>query len=114
VGRIVSVEPDEKEQNRTWCRVDIGSREITTLCAAPNTLKGLLTAVALPGVTLPGGYTVEAKKIEGRFSEAVLCSEKELDLSDNSSAILELPSTFTPGQELAEALKIGGLYPGYR
>ncbi len=105
-GRIISREPGSARPEWSWCRVDIGSGEITTLCAAPNVSEGLITAVALPGGELAGGTRIDKKKVDGRISEAVLCSEKELGLGENDQGILELPASLRPGVPLAEALEL--------
>lgn len=106
VGRIIDAEPDGEHPEWSWCRVDIGGEEVTTLCAAPNVRAGLLTAVALVGGKLSGGRAIEANQVGGRVSEAVLCSEKELELGDNDRGIIELPSRLSPGCPLAEALDL--------
>lgn len=105
VGRVKSIEPDPKKPGWSWCRVKVGREEVTALCAAPNLVVGLLTAVALPGAVLPGGR-VETKKMGGKVSGAVLCSERELELGEDEGGVIELPARLTPGQPLAEALEI--------
>lgn len=107
VGKVLAVEPDEKKSNWFWCRVDIGKRIISTLCAAPNVRMGLLTAVMLPGGHPVGvEKKVEIREIGERISEAVLCSEKELGLGDNDRGIIELARECIPGQYLSEVLKL--------
>ncbi len=107
VGRVVSAEPDEEKPAWSWCRVDIGGREVDTLCAAPNVRVNLLTAVMLPGGHMAGeSRVVEVRNIGDRVSEAILCSEKELGLDDNDQGIMELSEEFIPGQPLSEALKL--------
>lgn len=107
VGRVLSTEPDGENPDWNWCRVNIGEREVTILCAAPNARVNLLTAVMLPGGNLAGDKRViEAKKIGDRVSEAILCSEKELGLGDNDQGIIELSDQLLPGQPLSEVLKL--------
>ncbi len=105
VGRVATIDPDPEKPGWSWCRVEIGDRAVTALCAAPNLSAGLLTAAALPGAVLPGGK-VEAKKLGSRISEAVLCSEKELGLGDEEGGVIELPPTLDPGQPLDRALAV--------
>jgi len=107
VGRVVSAEPDGEKPDWSWCRVDIGEREVTTLCAAPNVRLNMFTAVMLPGGH-PAEDTrvVEVRKIGDRVSEAMLCSEKELELGDNDQGIMELSDQLLPGQSLSEALEL--------
>ncbi len=105
VGRVASIEPDPEKPSWSWCRVEIGGREPNVLCAAPNLSVGLLTAVALPGAVLPGGK-VEVRKLGERISEAVLCSEKELELGDDEGGVIELLPPLTIGQPIDQALPI--------
>lgn len=105
VGKIAAVEADPENPGWKWCRVEVGGREVTALCGAPNAAAGLVTAAALPGAVLPGGK-VEAKKMGSRISEAVLCSELELGLGEDESGVVELPEDLAPGRPLEEALEI--------
>ncbi len=105
VGKIAAVEDDPDQPGWKWCRVEVGGREVTALCGAPNAAAGLVTAAALPGAVLPGGK-VEAKKMGTRVSGAVLCSELELGLGEDESGVVELPEDLSPGRPLEEALAI--------
>jgi phenylalanyl-tRNA synthetase beta chain len=106
VGRVTAIEPDPEKPGWSWCRVDIGREEVTALCAAPNLTVGMLTAAALPGAVLPGGG-VKAKKMGKRVSGAVLCSERELELGEDESGVIELSKGLSPGRPLKEALELG-------
>lgn len=80
--------------------------EQTVVCGAQNVPEpGGLVVLAGLGVTLPGvGFTLTARAIGGVTSEGMLCSEKELGLSDESEGILTFPpGTFAPGTPLFEA-----------
>jgi len=107
VGRVLSAEPDGEKPDWSWCRVDIGERTITTLCAAPNVRANIYTAVMLPGGHPAGdARIVEARKTGDRVSEAMLCSEKELGIGDDEEGIMELSDQVIPGQPLSEAVKL--------
>ncbi len=103
VGRVAAVEADPEKPGWKWCRVEAGGAPLTVLCGAPNVSVGMLTAAALPGAVLPAGE-VAARKMGKRLSEAVLCSERELGLSEDASGVIELPADLAPGRSLAEAL----------
>ncbi len=81
------------------CLVDVGEespREI--ICGATNFAVGDLVVVALPGTTLPGGFTIAARKTYGHSSEGMICSATELGLGTDHSGILVLPpGTAEPG-----------------
>ncbi|MEA1928146.1 MAG: phenylalanine--tRNA ligase subunit beta [Candidatus Auribacterota bacterium] len=105
VGRIISVESDPENPSWSWCGVDIGGKELTALCAAPNARVDILTATALPGGTLPGSdRKVETRKMGNRVSEAILCSEAELGIGEDGAGIMELSDRVLPGQPLPEEL----------
>jgi len=103
VGRVAAIEADPEKPGWKWCRVETGSETVTALCGAPNLAVGMLTAAALPGGVLPGGK-VEAKKMGGRVSGVVLCSERELGLGEDESGVIELPPDLEAGQPLEEVL----------
>jgi phenylalanyl-tRNA synthetase beta chain len=88
------------------CRVDVGSdqqREI--VCGATNFAVGDLVVAALPGVTLPGGFAIAARKTYGRDSDGMICSAAELGLGADHSGILVLPpGTADPGADAAAVL----------
>lgn len=93
VGRVADIEEltGYKKPIRA-CAVDIGDwqyREI--ICGATNFAVGDLVVVALPGATLPGGFTISARKAYGRNSDGMICSAAELNLGADHSGILVLP-----------------------
>jgi len=96
-GRIVSLERHPEEAGLWVCRVDTGE-ERTVLCGADNIRPGDRVPVALPGARLPGGKTIEAATIRGVLSEGMLCSERDLNLSDDRGGIMLLPGDPSPGQ----------------
>jgi phenylalanyl-tRNA synthetase beta chain len=103
-GRIKEVEPHPEAQNLALCRVDIGEREVTVVCGAPNAEAGGIYPYALPGARLPGGLTVEKAKIRSVLSEGMLCSEAELGLGRAASGLMQLDQGTAEGTPLARAL----------
>ncbi|TAM66705.1 phenylalanine--tRNA ligase subunit beta [Mycobacterium sp.] len=107
VGRVTDIEAltGFKKPIR-FCRVDVGEgkgREI--VCGATNFVVGDLVVAALPGTTLPGGFTITARKTYGRNSDGMICSAAELGLGAEHSGILVLPpGTAEPGADGAEVL----------
>ena len=69
--------------------VDIndGTRETRVVCGAPNVVAGMHVPYAPSGATLPGGFTLERRKIRGETSDGMLCSAKELGLGDDHAGI---------------------------
>ncbi len=85
-------------------RVAVPGKEFRVVCGAPNVAPGLRAAFAPPGARLPGLGPVKAAKIRGVVSEGILCSEKELGLSDDHSGILLLPAEAPLGADLTTYL----------
>ena len=106
VARIVNVRPHPDADRLTLCDVVLDAEEFQVVCGAPNASPGLLTAIALPGVTLPSGMKVRKAAIRGQESSGMLCSEKDLGISEDHSGIMELPGTARAGQSLPDALSL--------
>lgn len=103
VGKISSCEPHPRADRLQVCEVDVGrTRPLKIVCGAPNARTGLKTAVALIGATLPGGMKIEKTRIRDVVSSGMLCSAKELGLSEDSSGIIELDSRAKRGQDFGE------------
>ncbi len=103
VGKIASCEPHPRADRLQVCEVDVGrTRPLKIVCGAPNARTGLKTAVALIGATLPGGMKIEKTRIRDVVSSGMLCSAKELGLSEDSSGIIELDSRAKRGQDFSE------------
>ncbi len=103
-ARVVSVRPHPNADRLTLCDVDTGRETVQVVCGAPNVRPGLVTAIALPGVTLPGGMKIRKAKVRGEESLGMLCSARELGLGDDHSGIIELDAQLAPGRSLTEAL----------
>ncbi len=107
VARVESVSRHPNADRLTICQVTAGegdSRQV--VCGAPNVRAGLVTAIALPGVTMPGGFKIKPAKLRGEKSDGMLCSAKELGIGDDQGGILELPEDLPIGQSLVEALSL--------
>jgi phenylalanyl-tRNA synthetase beta chain len=87
-------------------KVDVGEAEPRDIvCGATNFAVGDLVVVALPGTTLPGDFTITARKTYGRTSDGMICSTAELNLGTDHSGILVLPpGTAEPGAPAANVL----------
>ncbi|MDH4320660.1 MAG: phenylalanine--tRNA ligase subunit beta [Desulfobulbaceae bacterium] len=107
VARVVSVAPHPNADKLTVCQVTAGdgdSRQV--VCGAPNVRAGLVTAIALPGVTMPGGFKIKPAKLRGEKSDGMLCSAKELGIGDAHAGIIELPDDLPIGSPLVEVLAL--------
>src|SRR5262249_2460832 len=76
----------------------------TVICGAPNAAPLVRAAFAPPGATLPGLGEVKTAVIRGVTSEGMLCSERELGLSEDHAGILALPADAPLGADLVTYL----------
>jgi len=104
VGRIVKVDPHPNADNLKLCDVDIGGKNLSVVCGAPNVKPDMLAPLALPGTLFPKGIVLEKSIIRGIASEGMLCSELELGLGINGHGIMELGKNLSVGDSLHKAL----------
>ncbi len=93
IAKIIKTEKHPNADRLKVCEVDIGEKELKkVVCGATNAKKGLITVYAPPGANIPKTKTkLVIAKIRGVTSFGMLCSESELNLSDESEGIIELP-----------------------
>lgn len=103
-ARIEHVSPHPDADRLTLCDVDVGGSTIRVVCGAPNARPGLMTAIALPGITMPGGMKIKKAKVRGQESNGMLCSAKELGINDDHEGILEITRPTETGLELNRVL----------
>ena len=104
IGEIVEHEAHPNADRLSVCTVFDGSEKYSVVCGAPNARVGLKTAFARVGSELSGGLKIKPTKLRGIKSDGMLCSAKELGVSDEHDGIMELADSLTPGSELREAL----------
>lgn len=105
VAEILSAEPHPDADRLKLCRVDTGSEILQVVCGAPNARAGLKGVFAPPGSTIPtSGMRLKKTKIRGVESHGMMCSERELGLSDAHEGIIELPEEAETGTQAADAL----------
>jgi len=92
VAKILKTEKHPNADKLKVCDVSIGGEEILkVVCGAPNAREGLLTIYAPPGAVIPKTkFELKIAKIRGVESRGMLCSESELNLSNESDGIIEL------------------------
>ncbi len=95
VAKIIKTEKHPNADRLKVCDVDVGNNEIKkVVCGAVNAREGLLTVYAPPGAIIPKNKTkLVVAKIRDVTSYGMLCSESELNLSDESDGITELSSS---------------------
>jgi phenylalanyl-tRNA synthetase beta chain len=109
VARVVDVSRHPNADRLHLATVDLGDERITVVCGAPNVAVGQKVAFARLGAELIDGHSgqpaiLKAARIRGVESAGMVCSEKELGLSDYHEGILVLPQDAPVGTPLADYL----------
>ncbi len=92
IAKIIKAEKHPNADRLKLCHVDIGQNDLVkVVCGGPNAKDNLLTIYAPPGSVIPkNNMKLEISKIRGETSYGMLCSESELNISDESDGIIEL------------------------
>ncbi|MFN4143128.1 phenylalanine--tRNA ligase subunit beta [Aestuariivirga sp.] len=105
VGYVQHAEKHPNADKLRLCNVETDSGVIQVVCGAPNARTGIKGIIALPGSYIPGTkITLEKGVIRGEASEGMLCSERELLISDEHNGIIEVPGDWPIGTPAAKAL----------
>ncbi|HIE17667.1 MAG TPA: phenylalanine--tRNA ligase subunit beta, partial [Dehalococcoidia bacterium] len=109
VGRIVDVAPHPNADRLRLATVDLGKQRSTVVCGAPNLTVGDKVAFARVGAQLIDAHTgritqLKPAEIRGIVSEGMICSEKELGISESHEGIMILPPEATVGSPLSAYL----------
>ena len=112
VGHILSVAPHPDADRLRVCQVDVGQGEpLQIVCGAPNARADLKVPCALVGAELPPGedgkpFRIKLGKLRGVESQGMLCSARELHLSEDHGGLLELEASAPVGQNIREHLRL--------
>ena len=105
VGRIETTKPHPNADKLKLCSVDVGDEEpLQIVCGAPNAKEGMLVPTALVGAALPGGLSIKKTKLRGELSLGMLCSAKELALSEDHSGLMNLDGDCQIGADVKDVL----------
>src|SRR3954454_9952760 len=110
IARVISAEQHPNADRLRVCMVDPGngSAPVQVVCGAPNARAGLISVFSAPGAFIPGkNITLGIGTIRGVESRGMLCSEAELQLSENHDGIMELPADAPIGAAYAEWVGLG-------
>jgi len=105
VGEILEVARHPNADRLTVCTVRAGRESVKVVCGAPNVRAGMKAPLAAVGAALPG-MTVQAATVRGVESRGMLCSARELGLSDDHSGLLVLPASAKSGADLRRLLDL--------
>ncbi len=106
VGYVVSAEKHPNADRLRLCFVDAGGKEpVQVVCGAPNARAGLKVVFAQPGTVIPvSGEALKIGTIRGVESRGMMCSGRELLLSDDHDGIIELPDDAPVAAPVADVL----------
>ncbi|MCM2547589.1 phenylalanine--tRNA ligase subunit beta [Burkholderia glumae] len=112
-GRVLEVVKHPDADKLNVCQVDAGTgATLNIVCGAPNVAPGIKVPVALVGAELPpaeeGGepFRIRLSKLRGVESQGMLCSARELKLSDDHSGLMILPEDTPIGRDIREVLNL--------
>jgi phenylalanyl-tRNA synthetase beta chain len=107
VAKVLEIEEisGQKKPIR-WVTLTDGSEDRQVICGATNFAVGDVVAYARPPATLPGGFEIGARKTYGHVSDGMICSGRELGISDEHDGILVLDPTLALGADAVMALDL--------
>ncbi|XBS68086.1 phenylalanine--tRNA ligase subunit beta [Acerihabitans sp. KWT182] len=107
VGRVIACQQHPNADKLRVTKVDVGGdAPLDIVCGAPNCREGLKVAVATIGAVLPGDFKIKAAKLRGEPSQGMLCSFRELGMSEDHSGIIELPLDAPVGDDVRDYLRL--------
>ncbi len=102
VARVIEAKPHPNADRLRVCMVDAGGAPVQVVCGAPNARTGMFSVFSPVGTYIPGKkITLAAGTIRGIDSNGMLCSEAELELSQDHDGIIDLPIGAPVGQAYA-------------
>ncbi len=111
VGEITKVEKHPNADKLLVCKVNLGKKEVSVICGAENVRKSQRVPVAVRGSVLPNGKVIKKVNIRGITSEGMICSERELGISDNHDGIMVLPkSEYKIGEEFKKESSVDSIF----
>ncbi|HEX7954959.1 MAG TPA: phenylalanine--tRNA ligase subunit beta, partial [Burkholderiales bacterium] len=112
VGQIMKAARHPNADKLKVCQVDVGAaKPLEIVCGAPNAEEGMKVPCAIVGARLPGAspdqpFEIKAAVMRGVASQGMLCSARELGLSDDHSGLLALPQNALIGTDVRDALAL--------
>lgn len=112
VGAIREATQHPNADRLRVCQVDVGQADLLTIvCGAPNARVGIKVPCAMVGAELPGNedgqpFLIKIGKLRGVDSFGMLCSSRELKLSDEHGGLLELSADAIVGQDIRQHLHL--------
>ena len=106
-GTITGIAAHPGADRLRVCTVDVGAKQpLQIVCGAPNATAGMRVACALEGAVLPGGQRIVRATMRGVESQGMLCSARELAISDDAAGLVALAAEAVPGSDVREVLAL--------
>ena len=106
VGEVLTVTKHPNADKLSLCSVNVGQGEpLQIVCGAPNVRAGMKVPLAMIGASLPG-LEIKAAKMRGVESQGMLCSARELGMSEDHSGLLELDAAAVVGGNVRDLLQL--------
>lgn len=103
VAKVVTCRDHENSDHLHVCEVDAGTGELLQIvCGAPNVAAGVKVPCAMIGAELPGGFRIKKSKLRGEVSMGMLCSARELGITEDHSGLWLLPEDAPVGMNIRE------------
>lgn len=106
VAQVSDVVPHPNANRLRICTVHDGAGVWQVVCGAPNVVAGGRYPFARMGTTLPGGLTIAERTLRGEVSQGMLCSGRELELSEDHDGLFTLETDAAPGTPLLDVLPV--------
>jgi phenylalanyl-tRNA synthetase beta chain len=104
VGQVISCQKHPDADKLSLCKVSDGSTEFDVICGAPNVATNQKIVFAKVGAILPGNFKIGKAKIRGIESHGMICSERELGISEEHEGILILDDKAKVGTSIEKVL----------
>src|SRR3954469_13640383 len=115
VAEVLEVTKHPEADRLNVCQVNVGTGTMLNIvCGAPNVRAGMKAICAMAGAVLPPGadgkpFEIKVGELRGVESQGMMCSAKELKLSEESSGLMELPGDAPVGQNIRDYLALNDL-----
>jgi phenylalanyl-tRNA synthetase beta chain len=115
VAEVLEVSRHPNADRLNVCTVNVGTgTHLNIVCGAPNVRAGMKAICAMAGAVLPPGadgkpFEIKVGQLRGVESQGMMCSAKELKLSEESSGLMELPVDAPVGQNIRDYLLLNDL-----
>jgi phenylalanyl-tRNA synthetase beta chain len=115
VAEVLEVAKHPDADRLNVCKVDVGTGTLLNIvCGAPNVRVGMKAPCAMAGAVLPPGadgkpFEIKVGKLRGVESQGMMCSARELKISEESNGLLELPPDAPVGQNIRDYLLLNDL-----